>query len=166
QDLAYANSLLHDALGEGPIYEGNDSLVVYEVRDVPEDSRTPKSLRYLGRGWHNLEMWESVPTRWMGDNASIILASQENRTALLSCEVTSIRNTRTLGVSANGSPYNLSKILPGNFTSVNDLLDLRNGTNIIRLQSIEGCERPSDDPGLNSPDRRCLSMAFQNISIE
>lgn len=40
------------------------------------------------------------------------------------------------------------------------------GLNIIRFYSPDGCQRPIEITEIKSSDRRCLSFAFRNVSIE
>jgi hypothetical protein len=44
-------------------------------------------------------------------------------------------------------------------------IKLDKGTNIIRFHVPDGCERPSDIIELKNPDKRCLSIAIQNITL-
>jgi len=51
------------------------------------------------------------------------------------------------------------------FENMTSVIHLANGTNAVQFHVPEGCERPSDKPELKNKDGRCLSLAFQNITI-
>jgi hypothetical protein len=57
--------------------------------------------------------------------------------------------------------------VPSDFITIRTPIDFRKGDNIIRLHVTEECERPCDIiPNWKTQnDRRCLSLAVQNITI-
>jgi hypothetical protein len=120
---------------------------------------------YYLDGWHGLEDWGGTPTRWMSDDATLMIYSDENRTADLSLQALSFYRPRTLEIYVNDLPHIWAEVPTEGFVMVNVPISLNEGANIIRLQVPEGCERPCDIPELNNKDPRCLGLAFQNITI-
>jgi hypothetical protein len=51
------------------------------------------------------------------------------------------------------------------FVEVEIPVKLKEGENIIRFYTPDGCQRPCDIPELKNKDSRCLSLAFQNVTI-
>ena len=116
------------------------------------------------KGWHGIESWNDVPTRWMQSNATLVVFSPDNRTANLSLRAISFYRPRTLEIYGDGSEARLA--VPSTiFTNVTAHVRFAKGENIVRLHVPEGCERPSDIKELNNSDPRCLSIAAQNFSI-
>jgi len=54
--------------------------------------------------------------------------------------------------------------IPQHFTEIKAPLSLQEGMNIIHLEVLEGCNKPSE--GGNSSDDRCLSIAVQDVRLE
>ena len=119
----------------------------------------------FGSGWHGIEDWSGIPTRWMQADGIINVLSPENRTANLSLRALSFYGPRTLEVYS-GDKLATRVSVPTSFINVSAPIQLSEGANQVRLHVSEGCERPSDMPGLSNSDSRCLSMAVQNIVIE
>ena len=71
---------------------------------------------------------------------------------------------RTLEIYSGESLVARSSVLTS-FVNVSAPIRLIKGTNIVRLHTLEGCERPCDKPELNSLDDRCLSIAVQNVTL-
>jgi hypothetical protein len=115
-------------------------------------------------GWHDLENWDGMPTRWMDGNAAVIVYSEENRSANLSLRAQSFARPRSLALSSESFPEVRLNIT----TELADLTQpilLTSGENLIRFHVQEGCEKPCDMPKLKSNDCRCLSVAAQNLII-
>ena len=111
------------------------------------------------------EEWNGVRTRWLRKDDAMIFYSNEDRRAELSFQAISFYQHRTLELSGNGCPLIRADIPSNGFVAVRTPISLKQGQNFIRFHVLEGCERPSDKPELNSADRRCLSIALQNITI-
>ena len=118
----------------------------------------------LGKGWHGIEIWDGMSTRWMENDSLITIYSSENRTATLSLNALSFYRNRTLEISSNGA--HLARVaVPTGFVNVSMPMHLAKGENTIRLHVPDGCDKPYDIQELNSSDNRCLSVAIQNISL-
>jgi 4-amino-4-deoxy-L-arabinose transferase-like glycosyltransferase len=133
--------------------------IVNLPRDIVMDGK-------LGKGWYGIETWDGTSTRWMENDAQVTIYSPENRTANLSLRITSFYRTRTLDIYiGNKLAAVRGNISSAGFENTTVLIHLVNGTNSMRFHVPEGCERPSDKPELKNRDSRCLSLAFQNITI-
>ena len=73
--------------------------------------------------------------------------------------------TRNLTISFPNQQLNQINVSNDYFMNVSVLTDLRKGGNIIRFDTQDGCQKPSDIPELNTSDKRCLSIAVQNLSF-
>jgi len=141
-----------------------------DMKLINRSSWTSDTKLLYGHGWHSLEDWNGKPTRWMENNATLLINSSENRTAELDLQVFSYRHPRTLKIYLNGHPWIQRSDLPAtHFTNLMEVsappMNLRNGTNIITFYVPEGCDSPRDATGGKSSDPRCLSLAFQEIKL-
>lgn len=155
----YKNTLLHESIRQDPQIFENDHIIVYKVENVPQ-----KSFISLNEGWTDIENWSGTPTRWMNSNATLFFYSDQNRTTTLSMKVSSFYRPRILDISV-ADQHELNATVPTGFVIVTLPVDLHKGANIIRFNIPDNCQKPSDIPGLKNPDRRCLSMAVQNITF-
>ena len=114
---------------------------------------------------YDVEFWNSVPTRWMTENATLLIHSDENRVANLMFRASSFYKPRTLEIYTNEGLQKTQRIIPSGFANVSAQFPLQKGENSIRLQVPEGCDRPIDVSELNNSDRRCLSIAVQNVTF-
>jgi len=147
---------------KGQPYSVNDTMIVYEVKKQPLKTFIPSN-----EGWHHLENWDGTATRWMSDDATLMIYSDENRTADLSFQALSFYRPRTLEIYVNDLPHIWAEVPTEGFVMVKaPPISLNEGANIIRFQVPEGCERPCDIPELENRDSRCLSVAVQNVAIE
>ena len=127
--------------------------------------KNKQTLVELSSGWHGIEDWTGVLTRWMQSDAEITVFSPENRTSSLSMMAASFYRHRTLEVSSGGALAAQIALPADCFANVSVPIYLMKGANIVRLHVPEGCDRPSSKPELNSVDSRCLSVAVQNLTI-
>jgi len=118
----------------------------------------------LAKGWHGLELWNGVSTRWMQSNATLAIFLPENSTRILNLRALSFYRPRTLEIYV-GDDLAARIAVPVDFIEVNVPVRLAKGTNTVRLHVPEGCERPCDIIRLNNSDSRCLSIALQNVTI-
>ncbi len=144
-----------------------DPLIIYSTIDYCDEQSSHIDnyiqLR-LSDGWFSNENWSGIPTRWIGNNASITLYGFENKSASLLFQVQSFHNPKTLEIFMdNSSVYTTS--VSTNFVTVNLTIPLKKGENVIQLHVLEGCERPKDIPGLNNQDSRCVACAIQNVTL-
>jgi hypothetical protein len=131
--------------------------------DIKEDGQ--QNSIALGAGFHALENWSGVETRWMQDNAEFTVKSTESQTSTLGLRVMSFYHNRTMEIYS-GSKLLVKNVIPAvGFTDIMVPIHLVKGTNSFKFHTIESCERPIDIKALNNPDKRCLSMAMQNMTI-
>ena len=130
---------------------------------APQNS---SSFMAFGPGFHNPEDWSGTPTRWMKDNATLLVNSSENRTATLSLNAQSFYRNRTLVVYIGNELVTKAAIPTKGFVEIEARIHLVKGINALRLRVLEGCEQPSDIKELNSSDERCLGVAIQNIALD
>lgn len=134
------------------------------IENVTLSGRKTAPIEYLW-GFYEADNWSGTPTRWMQDEASIMVNSPMNNTANLSLQVLSFHRPRTIEIyTVNGLASRVA-VLPTSFIRVSVPVNFTNGVNTVRFYVPEGCERPSDIPNLENPDSRCLSLAVQNITI-
>jgi hypothetical protein len=160
EQFEFANDLLKEAFNVEPTIHENPSLVVYEVRDEPV-----KLFSILKDGWYDPENLTGVPLRWMGENASLFVYSQDSRSVTLSFQAVSFYKPRTLEVYVNSQRSASLMVNPIGLTNVRENLMLNKGDNLIQLHLVGGCQRPCDIPELQSGDSRHLSLSVQNITI-
>jgi len=116
-------------------------------------------------GMYDMEYWNSVPTRWMSNNATFSIYSDENRSANFTFRAVSFYQPRTLEIYNNDKLQTTINIFTDGVTNVSAPLLLQKGKNTIRLHTPERCNRPSDVPELTNNDTRCLSIAVQNVTF-
>ncbi len=133
------------------------------IQNIALGERKSGQLKYL-TGFYDTENWSGIPTSWMQANATLLVNSSENRTAILSLQAQSLSRNRMLEISSGGAPV-AQVVVPARFINVSVPLQLAKGANTVRLRVLEGCERPSDIMMLNSSDDRCLSVAVQNLIV-
>jgi hypothetical protein len=98
----------------------------------------------------------------MSNNGTIIIHSLEDRYSNLSFKVVSLHKSRDLHVYLNDELTHEQNI-PTGFVVIEMALKLKDGENILRYYTPDGCQRPCDIPELKSEDSRCLSLAFQDL---
>jgi len=143
------------------------SLAVHDIkviRDILIDEHKPPLIS-LAEGWHGLEDWGDAPTRWMQNDAVLLIESEDSQTAELSFKATSFYRPRTLEIYLGDALEMREVVNASEFAAINLPVQLQEGTNKIRFHAIEKYERPADIPELNNPDSRCLSLAFKDITI-
>ncbi|AKJ38907.1 hypothetical protein [Methanosarcina barkeri] len=159
REIDFAEKLIQMNLNaERKIYE-QDSLIVYHVKKEPL-----KSFMALKDGWNSLEKLNVEPTRWMSNNATILVYSNSSRNATLSFNARSFHSPKTLEVY-NGKTLQDRQTISTVFSSISIPISLKKGENLILLHVPEGPEIPCEIPGLNSKDSRELSIAFQEVQL-
>ncbi len=118
----------------------------------------------LGSGFYDIENWSRIPTCWLQSKATLLINSDENRTATLSLEAVSFYRNRTLEMYFDEVPA-AQVAVPMSFINVSVPVHLAKGANTMQFHVVEGCERPSDIKELNNTDSRCLSVAIQNLIV-
>lgn len=132
-------------------------LVLQDLEDINE-------ITLLNTNWYGLEYWHDVPTRWMSNNATIPVYSNEYRTTNMSLNVTSFFEPKTLQVYSGNNIVHEQNI-SAHFEEMEISFELNKGINIIKFYTPNGCQRPADIPELKNRDTRRLSFAFQNITL-
>lgn len=160
EQVEYVDNILTNELRyESKIYnESEDDLIVYRVEKVPLKSFM--IIRDNG-DWYDLEQdsENNFSQQWMANNASIFVYSV-SRDSNLYIKTKSFYKPRPLYIYSNDELIHRQIIN----TSVEDInIKLKEGKNMIKFYSPDGCQRPIDI--LESKDIRCLSMEFENISI-
>lgn len=121
---------------------------------------------FILQGWHGLDDWDGSPTRWMENNATFMIYSDENRVVDLSLKAVSFYRPRTIEIYVNDLLLMVAEVPPDHFVIERfPGISLTEGANVVRFHVPEGCEKPSDIRELNNPDSRCLSVAVQDIKI-
>ena len=136
----------------------------YPENNASRLSRQSESYEYL-YGWHNAENWDGVPTRWMGDEAILMINSNCLKKANLSFRAISFHHDRNLKIS-DEQGQDILQTVSTDPTIISIFINLKEGPNTIRFTIPEGGERPCDIPELSSDDSRCLGIAIQNISVQ
>jgi hypothetical protein len=111
------------------------------------------------------ESWNSVPSRWMSDNATLLIYSDENRLANFTFRAISFYQTRSLEIYYDDTLRTTQRVIPAGFVNVSTQLPLQKGENTIRLHVPGGCDRPVDISELNNGDTRCLSIGVQKVIL-
>jgi len=114
-----------------------------------------------GKNWFNEENISGIKLRWMSNNASLFIASNENKEYNLNFLVQSYYKPRTLLISLGNSSKELNIGLNG--TEIKLKTKLVSGINEIYLISKENCDIPKIIS--NSNDNRCLSFALGNFTV-
>jgi GT2 family glycosyltransferase len=133
------------------------------IHSLKLTERKPGQLVYL-YGFYDIENWSCTPARWMQSDAAIAVFSSKDSIALLSLRALSFYRNRTLEIFSERT-LEARVDLPTTFIKMNMSIYLKKGANKLRLHVPEGCERPSDKKELNSSDKRCLSIALQDLTV-
>jgi len=134
------------------------------IKDILINDQESPSIS-LGTSWHGLEDWSGTPSRWIENDATLMIKSEENTTAELSFRVCSYNRPRTLVVYNSEDNLIGKAVVSEDFIEIEMPIDLEVGANSLRLHIPEGYEIPSEVTGGKSRDDRCLSLAFQDIKI-
>ncbi|MEI2761860.1 hypothetical protein [Methanothrix soehngenii] len=126
----------------------------YPENNASRLSRQSENYEYL-YGWHSAENWDGVPTRWMGDEAILMINSNCLKKANLSFRAISFHHDRNLKIS-DEQGQDILQTVSTDPTIINIFINLKEGPNTIRFTIPEGGERPCDIPELSSDDSRCL----------
>lgn len=156
REVNLAESLIRETLNtERKTYE-KDSIIVYHVKKEPL-----KPFIILKDNWHDPEEWGGVPTRWISNNATLMVYSNEKVNKTLSFRILSYPAPKNIEIYVEGSRFN--KTIPANLIDIKIPLTLEKGENIIRFSTQDECFSPAQIS--NSQDTRELSFAIQNITI-
>lgn len=159
REIDFAEKLIQMNLNAERKTYAQDSLIVYHVKKEPL-----KSFMVLKDGWNSLEKLNVEPTRWMSNNATILVYSNSSRNATLSFNARSFHSPKTLEVY-NGKTLQDKQTISTVFSSISIPISLKKGDNLILLHVPEGPESPCEIPELNSEDSRELSIAVQEVQL-
>lgn len=136
---------------------------IHSIENMLKNVKSDVPCFDLMTGWHELEKWNGIPTRWIsGKAASIIIYSSKNCMYDLNFRTTSFYSPRTLEIYANDNLVEKKLIGPDDLIEIHTPIQLKEGANDILLIVPEGSQRPCDFPELNNLDTRELSIAFQS----
>lgn len=130
--------------------------ILYKLEPIKEPHLT--HVRYL-QNWNPQEDWSGTPTRWMKNDAILVIESDQDRDTEINFLATSYLRPRTLEIYDSNDNLIGRSIIPRSLISVGMPISLKRGTNTLRLHIPEGCE------GGTIPGSRCLSIAVQNVTI-
>lgn len=136
---------------------------VYDIVVLKNLSDLDK-IQMLSSGWYDTEYPDNIASRWISNSASIFVSSMSNKDSEISFKVESFYEPRTLQIFINDELIHEQEIST-DFVSIKIPLRFKNGTNVIRFNSLDGCQKPMDISKMDSNDGRCLSMIFQNMII-
>lgn len=159
EQLSFLTDLLARTLKTEPETYDEDQLIVYRV-----PNETIRPLMLLGDRWNQLENWDGTATRWISNNATLLIYSGVAENATLKLKACSFNSPRTLEVY-NGNILQSKQNINTNLNTVSIPITLKNGKNIILLNVPEGTERPCDFQELNNNDTRRLSIAIQDVQL-
>jgi hypothetical protein len=156
KEINFAETLIQKTIHtERKTYE-KDSLIVYHVKKEPI-----KSFMILKDNWYGQEERNDVPTRWMSNNATLIIYSDEKVNKTLSFRILSHYNPKNIEIYVGDKCF--EKTVPTYFIDIKVPLPLKKGENIIQFSTHEECFSPAQIS--DSQDKRELSFAIQNITI-
>jgi hypothetical protein len=159
EDLEFLLPLINQTLNNTPKAYEKDNMVVYRIDEIPG-----KNFMIRSDGWQGLENWGGIPSRWVSDNATLLIVSVTDQQVELNFNTRSFHHPRTLGIYANDHLVQQTTV-PTSFISISTPIQLHKGENVIRLDVPEGAERPCDIPELDSKDTRWLSVGVQNVTL-
>jgi hypothetical protein len=155
-EVDLAERLIQEALiTERKTYD-EDSLIVYHVKKEPV-----KSFMVLKDNWYNLEERNGIPTRWMSNDATLLMYSNEKVNKTLSFQALSYYSQKDMEINAGDDHF--EKTISTNFTHVEVPVTLEKGENIIKLSTHGEVFSPVQTG--ESQDERKLSFAVQNITL-
>jgi len=118
-------------------------------------------LQFGAMGWYSEENWNGIPTRWMPQNASLLIYADKTRPVTLQFRALSYHSEKTLVIYHDNTIG--EETIPQHFAEIKVPLSLQKGMNVIHLQVLEDCDKPSKT---SSTDNRCLSIAVQDVRLE
>jgi len=131
------------------------------IRPISFINRDP--LQFEVMGWYSEENWNGVPTRWMQQNASLLIYAEEPGPVTLQFRALGYHNEKTLIIFYDNTKI-YEETIPQDFTEIKVPCFLQKGMNIIYLKILECCHKPSEVEG--NSDARYLCIAVQDLRIE
>ncbi|TVR53944.1 MAG: hypothetical protein EA425_02765 [Puniceicoccaceae bacterium] len=147
----------------GLIHRGEDALVL-ATRPYPMDHDAIPSLHLrLGAGWYELELWDGIPTRWMENEAEVVVYLEEPMRVILELSAESFGGPNLLVIEAGGHEAASFELEP-HFTTHRMELELPEGESVLSLRLPQGGRRPADVLD-DSADTRILGAAVRHLQI-
>ena len=142
----------------------SDELVDVKAEFLKEKDILSVSPAFTLREWHGCEDWNGRPTRWMGEEALLLLCFESSHILEMSLQAMSFHRPRNMEIYLEG--VLLLKVLVSTCPSrICVEVPIKKGMNNIMFKAVEKCERPCDIEELKSKDGRCLSFAIQEITF-
>jgi len=114
--------------------------------------------------WYALELWQSIPSRWLNNDGKILIYTNETKNVTLSFNVASFYKPRTLEIF-NGDSIQGKELIPGHMVLIKKKIHVNKGFNVIRFHVPDGQDTLHDLPK-DLTSWRILNLGFQNITLE
>lgn len=147
----------------GPAVYADDRLMIFAVPQAPVLGVQGLTFSSVGEGWHTLEDWQGVPTRWLSDMGTLFFLQPSEGTYRLRFNAYPFLRTRHVQVLVNQQPVDQVTVSAGQEV-VTKPFRLRQGLNVVEIRVQEGCEKPSVALA-DVMDGRCLSIAVQEVRL-
>lgn len=155
-EVDLAKRLIQEELNTERKTYDEDSLIVYHVKKEPV-----KSFMNLKDNWYNLEERDGIPTRWMSNDATLLMYSNEKVNKTLSFQALSYYSQKDMEIDVEDDHF--ERTIFTNFTHVEVPVTLEKGANIIKFSTQGEIFSPVQTG--ESQDERKLSFAVQNITL-
>ena len=135
-------------------------------RILVEKTRPLNQYLKLERSQSEKNSYHNQSTRWMENNATLIIVNpyQESIKVKIKFVAISFYKARTLNVYLNDELLNSHLIGTKGEEILSPQITVPPGENTIKFYTPQCCDKPSD-LSEECKDSRCLSIAFQNISL-
>jgi hypothetical protein len=144
--------------GRGPDYE-DDMAAAFRVRPAGR-----ALFVCVGDGWYDKESTEVGATRWMGEEATLVLVSSTSGPATLELQASSFREKRNVQLLEGDSEIARFTVLPGDPQKFEaEIPSLKQGETVVRIMSEEPPVSPAS-LGMGDDSRR-LSVSVSNVAI-
>jgi len=152
--INYSNALLERAVNKTYLSYPNQSVKIYQVPLEPVEP-----FMTLGNGFSSLEILNGTRSRWISDNATILIHSGDKRTILMNFNVISSQQTRELHIFS-GKLQIGSFSIPAQVTSFSTEVALHEGENDILFHVVADNTSTINDIGKQHP-----KIALQDIAL-
>jgi hypothetical protein len=134
---------------------------------VPEIGRIPrlKPLLVVGENWHDIQLPNGTPSRWMSNDGLIYAGISQDGEYELGFTTSSPQGPRRLRVYVNEGEVGEFHVQGKRSYSLGPLSLQGEDWTSIRFHAVEGCE-VSAGQDLDSEGEQCLSLLFENVSLQ
>jgi len=161
-EFEFVNNTLSEKLGFESMYYPDGQILVYSVPIVPP----PKPFIFLDNGWNDHETWHGIPSRWIKNESSVSILSPYSANFTLRFRATAYTYDQILTVSSANLKENSSFFIVNNsFTDIQLPLTLEKGRTNLTFIPASGAIQPCSITGLNSTDKRFISIGIQELRI-